>query len=333
MAANFQYFGDRLDFVPNWVNESSSISDSHLDDLASLVQKLSDGQKQRVNTCGICQLDNLTDMCPLLQDDMNAQFCDVGVFQNPPPPMFDSYLNTYSQGWWDYPNYNFAMRPTSQPAPASGGSSLEDLVKSLATSTAQLQQSTAQLQQSTTQFQQETRAGMHNLETQISQLTTTVNRLESQLYEKLPSQPPEVNLKTISAIDVVEEKVENEGSQPQISPMEESSEQPRIMVISSPSSSQCVLEFHSICPVVEIDFIIPKEFDFHGRNNLGVMMTTKLLIGHDGGVSEDLKLLFDCLAPPTSQWKKRARVRKDYSTYEGYEDYVEKKFHYNPITD
>lgn len=119
--------------------------------------------------------------------------------------------------------------------------------------------------------------------------------------------------------------VEKEGSQPQMSPVEVSSEQSPIMVISSPSSNQHIIDSYSISPVNEVHFIILEEFEFHCRNKLGVTTTIKLLISHHyGGVSDELKLLLDCLAPSTGQEHKVARVRKNYSTYEGYEDYEEK---------
>lgn len=54
------------------------------------------------------------------------------------------------------------------------GTSLEDLVKSLATSSLQ--------------FQQEARTTIKNLETQVSQLASTVGKLEAQGSGKLPSQ-------------------------------------------------------------------------------------------------------------------------------------------------
>ncbi|KAL2942832.1 Protein CLASP-2, partial [Bienertia sinuspersici] len=59
--------------------------------------------------------------------------------------------------------------------PQLGGMSLEEIVKSMASSTLQ--------------FQQETRSGLKNLENQVSQLANTVGRLEAQNSHKFPSQP------------------------------------------------------------------------------------------------------------------------------------------------
>ena len=43
----------------------------------------------------------------------------------------------------------------------------------------------------------------------------------------------------------------------------------------------------------------------------------------DGGVSEELRSLFNSLAPSTSQWKNVTRVFKDHSIDERYQDYIE----------
>ncbi|XVF40213.1 hypothetical protein PTKIN_Ptkin01aG0093600 [Pterospermum kingtungense] len=64
--------------------------------------------------------------------------------------------------------------------------SLEKIVKSLATNTLQ--------------FQQETKASIQNLNNQVSQIATTINRLEVQSSRKLPSQEgvnPKENVSTI----------------------------------------------------------------------------------------------------------------------------------------
>ena len=63
----------------------------------------------------------------------------------------------------------------------------------------------------------------------------------------------------------------------------------------------------------------------HGRNKLGVAIAKYFepVRGHDGGVSEELKLLLSCLAPSTSQWKKVTRVLKDQSIYKAYQDCLE----------
>ncbi|XP_019149873.1 PREDICTED: uncharacterized protein LOC109146677 [Ipomoea nil] len=135
---------------------------------------------QQVKACGICAVTgHPTDMCPTLQynscEDVNA----VGGFPGQPQRNYDPYSNTYNPGWRDHPNFSYKARPQFQqfqPIPQQSssnlGTSLEDIVKSLATNTQQ--------------FQQETRTSIQHLESQVSQLASTVSRLESQ--GKLPSQ-------------------------------------------------------------------------------------------------------------------------------------------------
>lgn len=111
---------------------------------------------------------------------------------------YDPFSNAYNVGWRDHPNFsylgnqqsvpnaNFSHPPVSINQECSNlinlglntsqnkGTSLEDLVKSLATSSLQ--------------FQQEARTTIKNLETQVSQLPSTVGKLEAQGSGKLPSQ-------------------------------------------------------------------------------------------------------------------------------------------------
>ena len=231
MAANAQQFGDRQDNTTRRVNEVSNSSiEQRLDCLTSLVEKLAIGQMQQLKTCGICYgSSHPTDMCPTLQDDSTEQANAVG-FPGPPQRRYDPYANTYNPGWRDHPNFNYAVSPPGfpqqsqyqprpqlsqqQPAPKSG-MSLEDIVKSLATNTQQ--------------FQQETKTSIHNLENQMSQLASTVNRLESQLSGKLPSQTivnPKQNASAITlrsgkelpepskkiSEQAIEEELEKEGN-------------------------------------------------------------------------------------------------------------------------
>ncbi|XP_027152351.1 uncharacterized protein LOC113752439 [Coffea eugenioides] len=176
-AENSQQFGFRESNPTRRVNEVESTSiQQQLSELTSVVRQLAVGNVPQVKACGICtNMGHHTDSCPMLQEDGAEQ--------------------------------------KSQPSPSNSGSSLEEIVKSLTTTTTQLQQetrtlvtTTAQLQQetrslvaSTTQFQQDTKAGMKDMETRMSQMATAINRLESHVYGKLPSQP-EANPKNVSAM-------------------------------------------------------------------------------------------------------------------------------------
>ncbi|KAH9648339.1 hypothetical protein KPL70_025542 [Citrus sinensis] len=200
MAANAQQFGSRQDATSRTVNEVNISSvEQRLDKLTSLVEKFVVGNVQQVKTCGICyNMGHSTDMCPTLQEEPVEQANTVGGFPGMPQRRYDPYAQTYNPGWKDHPNFSYGVRPSGfpqqypprQPTPpqsnSKSGISLEEIVKSLATNTQQ--------------FQQATTASIQNLENQMSQLATTVSRLESQVLGRLPSQS-EVNPKqNVSAV-------------------------------------------------------------------------------------------------------------------------------------
>ncbi|XP_024036883.1 uncharacterized protein LOC112096899 [Citrus clementina] len=131
-----------------------------------------------VKTCGICyNMGHSTDMCPTLQEEPVEQANAVGGFLSMPQRRYDPYAQTYNPGWKDHPNFSYGVRtsgfpqqyPPRQPTPP----------------------------QSTSKS-----ASIQNLENQMSQLATTVSRLESQVLGRLPSQS-EVNPKqNVSAVIV-----------------------------------------------------------------------------------------------------------------------------------
>ncbi|XP_019173570.1 PREDICTED: uncharacterized protein LOC109169147 [Ipomoea nil] len=157
-------------------------------DAASRGAILAVGNMQQVKACGICAATgHQIDMCPTLQYDSCEQANAIGGFPGQPKRNYDPYSNTYNLGWRDHPNFSYKPRPqfpqfqprqliqqpsSSQQSSSNSGMSLEDIVKSLATNTQQ--------------FQQETRTSIQHLESQMSQLASTVSRLESQ--GKFPSQ-------------------------------------------------------------------------------------------------------------------------------------------------
>ncbi|XP_071920785.1 uncharacterized protein [Coffea arabica] len=203
MAENSQQFGFRESNPTRRVNEAETSSiQQQLSELTSAVRQLAMRDTPRAKVCGICtSMDHCTDSCPILQEDGAEQ---VNMAGGVPAPrwQYDPYSNTYNPGWRDHPNLSYGNRqqgsfpnrppgfhqpwqPKSQRSSSNSGSSLEDLVKSLATTT--------------TQLHQEIKADKKDQETRISQLATAINRLESHVYEKLPSQP-EVNPKNVSAM-------------------------------------------------------------------------------------------------------------------------------------
>ncbi|XP_027093861.1 uncharacterized protein [Coffea arabica] len=215
MAENSQQFGFRESNPPRKVNEVEISSlQRQMSELTSVVRQLAMRETPRAKVCGICtSMDHCTDTCPILQEDGAEQ---VNMAGGVPAPrrQYDPYSNTYN------PGFQQPWQPKSQPSSSNTGSSLEDIVKSLATTTAQIQQETRQFQQetrslttnmaqlqqetravtmSTNQFQQDTKSGMKDMETRISQMATAINRLESHAYGKLPSQP-EINPRNVSAM-------------------------------------------------------------------------------------------------------------------------------------
>ncbi|KAL0414211.1 UNVERIFIED_CONTAM: hypothetical protein Sradi_1622800 [Sesamum radiatum] len=203
MAANNQQFGNRSDNPPRKVNEVSIFVDERLDKLTSLVERLIVGNTQQVKACGICTSSgHATNACPTLHEECTMHANAVGGFSGPSQRGYAPFSNTYNPGWRDHPKLrygdepqNFQRPPYQQPPPppqanTNSGMPLEDIVKTLALSTQQ--------------FQQETRASIQNLESQMSQLASSVSRLESQ--GKLPSQTIINPKQNVSAITLCSEK-------------------------------------------------------------------------------------------------------------------------------
>ncbi|KAK4383695.1 hypothetical protein Sango_2750900 [Sesamum angolense] len=156
---------------------------------------------QQVKACGICTSSgHFTDACPILQEEPTMHANAVGGFSGPSQRGHDTFSNTYNPGWRDYPNLRYGNQPQNsqrppyqQPPPqtnSNSGTSLEDMMKILVANTQQ--------------FQQETRASIQNLESQVSQLASSVSRLESQ--GKLPSQTIINPKQNVSAITMCSEK-------------------------------------------------------------------------------------------------------------------------------
>ncbi|XP_073132354.1 uncharacterized protein [Henckelia pumila] len=208
MTANAQQFGTRQDNTPRQVNEVSTIPiDQKLDSLTSLLEKLVAGQVQQVKAGGICSgLGHLTDICPTLQEDQVQQANAIGGFPGQPQCRYDPHSNAYNLGLKDHQTFNYAnpqmnvsmpqvpsYPPRSQPLPVFNTSEyLENIVKDLATHTLQ--------------FQQETRANIQNLNTQVGQLTTALNRLEAKNSSGLNSKTVVNTKENICAITLKNDK-------------------------------------------------------------------------------------------------------------------------------
>ena len=208
MAANSQQFGARMDHTSRKVNEVSiSNLERQILDLTCMVRQMAVGNMEATRVCGICSLSgHSTDLCPTLQNNENIQQANaMGNFLGQSQRQYDPYSNSYKPSWRDHPNLSYgnqagqgcyqppfqAKQQTNQ-APNSG-MSLNEIVKALANNTMQFQQEVrANMQQ--------TKVSIHNLETQIGQLATTVSKLEAQGLGKLPFQTVVNPQENVSAI-------------------------------------------------------------------------------------------------------------------------------------
>nr|XP_027103201.1 uncharacterized protein LOC113724507 [Coffea arabica] len=151
MAENSQQFGFRESNSTLRVKEvkTSSIQ-QQLSELTSVVRQLAMENTQRAKV-------NMAGSVPALRRQ------------------YDPYFNTYNPGWRDHPNFSYGNKPQNsfsnrpsgfqqpwqpqpQPSSSNSGSSLEDIFKSLTTTTTQLQQETRSLVTTAAQLQQETRS-------------------------------------------------------------------------------------------------------------------------------------------------------------------------------
>ncbi|XP_051143996.1 uncharacterized protein LOC127260322 [Andrographis paniculata] len=161
MAENMQQFGSRDVGQMSGNNSDHAIQSmqQQLSELTSFVRKMvveKSNPSVQVKVCGICtSAGHPTDACPTLQEECAVDVNTANYGMNR-PPAYTPYSNTYNPGWRDHPNLRYgnaqhgnahqpfgAMQQMQQPpqAPISNsGPSLEDLVKSMATSTLQFQQ-------------------------------------------------------------------------------------------------------------------------------------------------------------------------------------------------
>ncbi|XP_057251701.1 uncharacterized protein LOC130591798 [Beta vulgaris subsp. vulgaris] len=129
---------------------------------------------------------------------------------------YDPFSNSYNPERRDHPVFSYKQgNPTPQGNPnfqqgnhpppymapfqaqgkssSSNSMSTEDMIKALA-------QNVTTMQSNMVQFQQETRSSIHNLETQVGQMSSVVNKLEAQSSGKLPSQTEVKPKRNVSAM-------------------------------------------------------------------------------------------------------------------------------------
>ncbi|KAK4382454.1 hypothetical protein Sango_2869100 [Sesamum angolense] len=175
-------------------------------------------------------------------------------------PSYDSYSESYNPGWQNHFNYwdeeeQLRYQPPPSPMQAApqtsnSGMSLEDIVKSLALTTLQFQQDTmAGLQ--------ETKACLQLLGNQISQLATSINKLEAQA-----SQQTEVNPENASAMTpqsreelhmIEQAPADTSENEKTLEYTEVQNEKVESNLISPPSSNTCARLFPCSMPKSEKD--------------------------------------------------------------------------------
>ncbi|XP_071939302.1 uncharacterized protein [Coffea arabica] len=214
MAENSQQFGSREDIPTRRVNEveTSSIQ-QQISELTSFVRQLAVGSASQAKVCGVCTaVGHPTEMCPLVQEKTAEQ---VNMAGHVPAPrkQYNPYSSTYNPGWRDHPNLsyggnrqsNFVLNrqqghqqqyhprppPPPPPPPPNSSPSMEEMMKQLL---ANQQKTDSDLQSMRNQLGQ-----VQSLQNQMNQMAITINRLESQVQGKLPSQP-EANPKNVSAM-------------------------------------------------------------------------------------------------------------------------------------
>ncbi|CAH9146939.1 unnamed protein product [Cuscuta epithymum] len=211
LAENSRQFGRRSSTRRVAAAESTSSLESQVAGLTSLVKDfLLKSKTQEVKVCGICtQQGHPTDSCPTLQENDTEQVNALG-FQGHQQRRYDPFSNSYNPGLRDHPNLRYGnsqqSKPSSQPSFDNQGSnsqsnmSTDEMIRALTSNMVTMQQSMGQFQQTMIQFQHETKSSIKNLETQVSQISNAVSRLEAKDSGKLPSQTEQNPRQHVNAI-------------------------------------------------------------------------------------------------------------------------------------
>ncbi|XP_074305342.1 uncharacterized protein LOC141640437 [Silene latifolia] len=200
-----------------------------VDNIVSTLRDMLSG-RQMATVCGICATEgHPNDLCPYLRE--SGQEVVNGVWESTTNNRkWDPYSKTYNEGWKAHPNFRwgnsqagpssdpprgqFLQRPQGQQfnqqvpqqaaeqAPPSSSMSTEDMIRALTLSV--------------TQDRADNKQNFKNLENQVSQLATAINRLEARDSNALPSQMV-VNLRENEEIVIEEdEKASNVKEKEQI---------------------------------------------------------------------------------------------------------------------
>ncbi|CAH9126488.1 unnamed protein product [Cuscuta epithymum] len=211
LAENSRYYNGRSSTQRVAAAESNTSLESQVVGLTSLVKDfLLKPKTQEVKVCGICSTQgHPTNSCPSIQEENFEQVNALG-FQGHQQRRYDPFTNSYNHGLRDHPNMRYGnpqqSNPSSQPPFNNQGSnsqpnmSTDEMIRALTSNMVTMQQSMSQFQQTMIQFQHETKSSIKNLETQVSQISNAVSRLEAKDSGKLPSQTEQNPRQHVNAI-------------------------------------------------------------------------------------------------------------------------------------
>ncbi|KAF1889037.1 hypothetical protein Lal_00015581 [Lupinus albus] len=182
--------------------------ETKIDSLTTLITQLAINQQKSsmARVCGICtSSDHYSDMCPSLLEPRTGDHPEAyvaNIYNNRPPHKQQHYdplsSSTYNRGWRNqapFQNNNVGQNRSSYMPP-----SIQQQRHQMINTPAPTEPSLEEL------FQQETKASIQrqessiqNLTTQMGQMATSLNTLQSQNSDKLPSQTV-LNPRNVSAI-------------------------------------------------------------------------------------------------------------------------------------
>ncbi|KAK9671802.1 hypothetical protein RND81_12G055700 [Saponaria officinalis] len=187
MALNTKQFSTRRD-----VSEVSAISDV---DFISVKNQMQENTQQFATLTALRIFFFCVNSERLFVNDASQSklFEDVnGIegFNNQSYKKYDPYSNTYNERWKDHPNLRYGSGPKAQQNSQNNfrqqnfrpSNSLEEMMK-------QLTNTVSQVHNQSVSYQQKTDAHLHQLDTQMGQICTTLSYIETTLPGKLPAQP------------------------------------------------------------------------------------------------------------------------------------------------
>ncbi|KAF1858872.1 hypothetical protein Lal_00043007 [Lupinus albus] len=181
--------------------------ETKIDSLTTLITQLAINQQKSsmARVCGICiSSDHYSDKCPSLLEPRTGdhpEAYDANIYNNRPPHQQQHYdppsSSTYNPGWRNqapFQNNNVGQNRSSYVPPPIQ-QQRHQMINTPAPTEPSLEELVRLMTMQNMQFQQETRASIQrqessiqNLTTQMGQMATSLNTLQSQNSDKLPSQ-------------------------------------------------------------------------------------------------------------------------------------------------